>query len=274
MAASDLTNLAAVKAWLGLPSSASPNDATLATLITAASRMIYAWLARPTLLPQGYSETIDFESARITLRHWPVTSVSSLTIDGVAIPPVDPNATPTSAFGYALRGADIAPPGQQQAIDVFGYRGWRRRQNVVVSYGAGYAVSAEPRTVPASSPFQLNANAPFGPWGSDQGVVYASSGAAMAPVASAPAIGQYAVTAGVYTFAAADAGATVLIAYGYVPQDLMQAATELAAERFRAAEHIGQRSKSLGGQETITFDVSGMSAGVLALLQPYRRVTI
>ena len=52
----------------------------------------------------------------------------------------------------------------------------------------------------------------------------------------------------------ADAGAAVSLSYGYVPQDLAQAALELAAERFRAAEHIGVRSKSLGGQETIAFD--------------------
>ena len=44
-----------------------------------------------------------------------------------------------------------------------------------------------------------------------------------------------------------------------VPQDLAQAALELAAERFRAAEHIGVRSKSLGGQETIAYDVSRRS---------------
>ena len=34
----DLTNLAALKAWLGLPSALGPNDATLTALVTAASR--------------------------------------------------------------------------------------------------------------------------------------------------------------------------------------------------------------------------------------------
>src|SRR5262249_27337641 len=45
----DLTNLTALKAWLGLPQSAGPNDATLSALITAASRMIYSALGRPGL---------------------------------------------------------------------------------------------------------------------------------------------------------------------------------------------------------------------------------
>jgi hypothetical protein len=47
----DLTNLAALKAWLGLPPAPGPNDATLSALVTAASRSIYAALSRPSLLP-------------------------------------------------------------------------------------------------------------------------------------------------------------------------------------------------------------------------------
>ena len=36
MSSQDLTTLAAVKAWLGLPAAASPNDATISALATAA----------------------------------------------------------------------------------------------------------------------------------------------------------------------------------------------------------------------------------------------
>ena len=82
------------------------------------------------------------------------------------------------------------------------------------------------------------------------------------------------VSAGVYTFSAADAGAALSISYGFIPQDIAQAALELSAERFRAADRIGLRSKSVGGQETISYDGSAISATVLALLQPYRRVAI
>ena len=56
-----------------------------------------------------------------------------------------------------------------------------------------------------------------------------------------------------------------------MPQDIAQAALELAAERFRAAERIGLRSKSIGGQETIAYDTSAMSAPIQAMLQPYKR---
>jgi hypothetical protein len=273
MAADDLTTLTALKAWLGLPAAASPSDATLAALITASSRAIYAWLSRPALLPRVYNETIDGESQRIMLRNWPVLSVASLTIDGHMIEPIETPQSPPSR-GYLLQGPDVAPPGRPQALDVFGWLVRQGRQNVVTSYSAGYAISGEPQSVPSGSPSQVAVDAPYGAWGSDLGIVYSSTGASLTAVLSSPAVGQYSVSAGLYSFASADAGANIAISYGYIPQDIAQAATELAAERFRAADRIGLRSKSVGGQETVSFDTSAMPATVLALLQPYRRTTL
>ncbi len=43
-----------------------------------------------------------------------------------------------------------------------------------MSYSAGYAVQNEAQTVPAAPPLQLNAFSPYGPWGSDLGVIAAS----------------------------------------------------------------------------------------------------
>jgi len=161
-----------------------------------------------------------------------------------------------------------------QAIDLIGCAYRPGRQSLVVSYQAGYAVQSEAQTVPPSAPLQLPAFAPYGPWASDLGVVYAATGVALSRVSIAPAAGQYAVGAGLYMFSTPDAGQAVSISYGYVPQDIAQAALELAAERFRAAERIGLRSKSIGGQETISYDTSAISAPVLALLQPYKRVAV
>lgn len=268
----DLTTLAALKAWLGLPSSTGPNDGTLAALITAASRTIFAALSRPGLLPQPYTETLDLETRRVYLRQWPVLQVYSALWRGNVIPP-SPGADLDNSFGYALQPGEAAPPGRPQAIDLFGdYR--PGRQSLVVSYRAGYALQGEAQTVPSSAPFQLTAFAPYGPWASDLGAVYAETGAAFSPVAIAPAAGQYSVSGGLYSFSAADAGQAVSLSYGYVPQDIAQAALELAAERFRAAERIGLKSKSVGGQETISYDTSAISAPILAMLQPYKRVAI
>jgi hypothetical protein len=269
----DLTTLAALKAWLGLPSAGGPNDATLTALITAASRSIYAALSRPSLLPQSYAETIDLETQRVTLRQWPVVRIISVTWRGIAVPP-DQNADLEASVGYALEPSDGVPPGRPQALDLFGCQYGPGRQALVVAYSAGYAVQSEARTIPATSPLQLAAFSPYGPWGSDLGVAYAATGALLTQVAASPGGGEYTVSAGAYGFSAADAGQSVSISYGYVPQDIAQAALELAAERFRAAERIGLRSKSIGGQETIAYDTSAMSAPIQAMLQPYKRVAL
>jgi hypothetical protein len=363
----DLTNLPALKAWLGLPSALGPNDATLTALITASSRSIYSALSRPSLLPQSYTDTIDLETRRVILRQWPVLQVTGVTLCGNAVPQ-DTDADLEGSFGYALQPGDGTPPGRPQALDLFGLDYWLTanlfgnsyrtgRQSLIVSYTAGYAmqneaqtvpalpyqaaafqpygpwasdlgvtyayplISGEAQTVPAAAPYQLTAVQPLGGWVQDRGVRYASSGMALTAVAGTPMTGQYSVSAGVYTFSAgdankavlisygyiptaggagvaltavsgtpaqgqysvansvytfsaADAGQSVLISYGFVPQDLAQAALELAAGRFRAAERIGIRSKSMGGQETIAYDMSPMSAPIQAMLQPYKRVGV
>jgi hypothetical protein len=266
----DLTTVANVKARLGLPSAPTPSDAMLALLVTAASRAIYAALSRPSLLPRSYTDVIDVESDRVFLANWPVLNVTSVTLDGLPLPPAIWIGTQPS-LGYLLRPGDVAPPGRPQALDIFGRRVSRRRQGLVVSYQAGYAVEGETWAAPTTAPYLLTAAAPFGSWASDLGVVYASSGLGLQAVSGAPAVGQYSVAAGVYRFSAADAGAALALSYGFVPQDLAQAATEHTAERFRSADRIGLRSKSLGGQETIGYDLSGVSDAVLALIAPYKR---
>jgi hypothetical protein len=272
MSSFDLTTLAAVKAWLGLPSNPGPNDPALASLITAVSRAIYAHLSRPALTPQTYTETIDLETQRVILRQWPVLTVNWATWRGVSIP-ASQGANLDASHGYALQPGDVAPPGRPQALDLFG--GYYRpgRQSLVVSYNAGYAVTGEIQTV-SSSPFQITAVQPYGPWATNVSVSYAGTGAALAQVAAAPSVGQYAVSGGVYTFASGDAGANVMLSYGFVPQDIAQAALELAATRFRAADHIGVTSKSIGGQETISYDSSAIPESTRALLQPYKRVAV
>lgn len=68
--------------------------------------------------------------------------------------------------------------------------------------------------IPAT-PFEITPTVPSsGTWSADLGVRKAD-GTHMTRVASAPATGQYSVSAGVYTFAAADTGTTVYIDYQY-----------------------------------------------------------
>ena len=230
-------------------------------------------MSRPGLLPQSYTETIDLETRRVYLRQWPVLQVNSVLWRGIIVPP-DQNADLEASVGYALQPGDVAPPGRPQAIDLFGIAYRPGRQSLVVSYRAGLRRTGRDADGSGLGAAAAGGLAPYGPWACDLGVVYAATGVALTPVAVAPAAGQYSVSGGVYAFSAADAGRRFSISYGYVPQDIAQAALELAAERFRAAERIGLRSKSVGGQETIAYDTSAMSAPILAMLQPYKRVTI
>lgn len=67
-----------------------------------------------------------------------------------------------------------------------------------------------------TTPYQITPTIPgSGAWVSDQGVYDALTGDELVRVASAPATGQYSVTAGVYTFAATDTTKTVYIDYLY-----------------------------------------------------------
>ncbi|HUO54277.1 MAG TPA: hypothetical protein VMU18_06035 [Rhodoblastus sp.] len=72
----------------------------------------------------------------------------------------------------------------------------------------------EAGSVPAASPYTCSA-ANSGAFDADLGVVYAASGLALVKVASAPAVGQYSVAAGVYTFNSGDAGKAILLSYSY-----------------------------------------------------------
>lgn len=86
-----------------------------------------------------------------------------------------------------------------------------------VSIATGQTLTAygEAGTIPApSGPYTITV-ANSANFVDDYGVVFALTGLPLKKVASSPATGQYSVSAGVYTFAAADASLGVLISYTY-----------------------------------------------------------
>ena len=93
-------------------------------------------------------------------------------------------------------------------------------------------------------------------------------------VSGSPAIGQYSVSNGAYTFNAADAGEAMLISYGFVPYDLANACAQWVAELLQYQTRPGVRSKSLGGQETVSYVVGKMPPTVAGIIAPYRRVAL
>jgi hypothetical protein len=275
MAASDLAVLADVKAWLsGSSGIGSTDDTLLARLITDVSGAIAAYLGRASLTPRAFTERLDGNGkARIYLRHYPVLQMSSLAIDNVAVPAVPlPAAGAPFGKGYLLEAWDGLPPGRPLALDLFHMLFRQGRQNVAVAYNAGYAVEGESAAVPAApGPYTVTVAAPFGPWANDAGVSY-SNDTVLTAVAGTPAGGQYNVSAGVYTFAAADAGANVLISYGFIPASINNACIEWVAERYRYRTRIGQSAQTVSGQMTAAYSLKDMPDFVRAALDPYRAV--
>lgn len=284
MAASDLAALADVKAWLsGSSGIGTSDDALIGRLITDVSGAIYAYLARPSLIPRTITDRYDGGGKRrLYLRQFPVISIASLVINDVAVPPAPQPQSGGSwpQSGYLLDPWDGAPPGRVQAVDLYGnwnlgqsfYSFGPGRQNVVITYTAGYQVSAEVASVPESpGPYTVTVQAPWGPWATDAGVTYAS-GAALTKVAGTPTIGQYAVAGGAYTFAAGDDGAAVAISYGFVPAAINNACIEWVAERYRYRTRIGQSAQTVAGQQTASYSLKGMPDFIQQSLDPYRNV--
>lgn len=265
----NLTSLAGVTAWLGIK---TPDDNALLTrLIGSASRAIHTHLQRPTLFQHAFNEVYDGAGrGRQVLRNWPVLSVGSLTVGTTTI-------TPSASYGqsgFSLEPWDGYPPGRPQALNLSGYAFCAGQANVAVTYTAGYVTKNEPQAVPIAAPFAAVATAPCGTWGADQGVAYTSTGIALTPVTGIPSTGQYSVLSGKYTFAAADAGMSVLLSYSFIPGDVEQACVEMVGERYRTKDRIGENSKTLGGQQTVSYSTAAMNDFVKSLLQPFRRVIL
>jgi hypothetical protein len=279
MAANDLTTLGDVKAWLGRTDSNS--DSLLSALITRASRHICSHLQRGLILPRTVNESRNGSGGdTLVLKEWPVISVSSVVVGHVTIPQAataSSSLQPGNSSGWACEMWNGTPPGRPQALYVNGYTfgrsfpGAQNTQNVSVSYQAGYQVSAEPQIVSAGT---ATVSAPFGDWATDEGVTYAT-GVPLEQVSGNPGVGQYQLgsTPGVYNFNAGDDGANVLISYGFIPSDLADACIELVAERYKYSERVGEKSHSLGGNETVSFDTSRFTPLIAAMLEPYRNVT-
>lgn len=84
--------------------------------------------------------------------------------------------------------------------------------------GTEYDIATSAVTAIPATPFQITPTVPStGTWDSDCGVIDATSGEPFVLVTGTPAAGQYAVSAGVYTFASADnvSGLSVKISFSY-----------------------------------------------------------
>jgi hypothetical protein len=294
--AQNLTNLANLSNWIQSPAGTGQNTAdnpTLNRLIAAQSRAIMTYLGRQSIFNNVITNDkyTGNGTQSLLVQQWPVITMNQVLVNNVAIPA----ALDSTVSGWLLQPWDGFSAGRPQMLQLNGYSfeppvgcgssygggmpyngGFTRndamtsaKQNVVLSYTTGYLVQGETVTIP-TTPYQITALQANGTWGQDDGLTIA--GVAGVPVASAPTTGQYSVSAGVYTFAAADTGKAVVLNYSYIPSDIEQACIEWCAEKYMYKGRIGQKSKSLAGQETTSYNIAGMTDSIKVLLQPYKSV--
>ena len=98
------------------------------------------------------------------------------------------------------------------------------------------------------------------------GVQYAATGIFLTKVASAPAQGQYAVTAGVYTFNTADAGAAVLISYSYTNASTAQSlAVSLTIPGFQGNNVTLALTLTPGSGKSDALSISGVGTDAISI---------
>ena len=267
MPISDLCTLAQVQGWL--PNAiTSAAEAELSALITSASGAILSDLQRGPIYSRPVVDTFNgVGQCRQMLRYYPVTSVQSLTIGQSTI--TQSTISPYTC-GWVLEPWDGFLPGKPQMLDLRGREYWPGIQNIVVTYTAGYKVTAEPM-VGAASVMALQLN---GPWSVDGGVTYASTSIALSYTTTSPptVTGTYNVAAGIYQFAPGDYTVALLASYSYVPSPLNQACIEVVGEAYSYLKRIGQRSHTQPGPISVAFDLTRFTKAAQWMTLPYRMV--
>lgn len=256
-----LTTLAAVKEWLGIDSTDS--DTQLIRLINAASQFVTNYLNWDTFAARDYVQNGRGNGQQsMLLRHWPVISVSSVGFASSTFTVTPWGIEGSGAVPYFLSDHRNGPA----SLELYG-RSFPYRVPITISYRAGFE---------ASQSFELETGKTVSPNNAGQWIANTSvtkNDVEMVKVDKDPVSGQYAVDDwGVYTFSDADAGSSVVIRYSYVPWDLSFAVTETIGEWYKRKDRIGVLSKTLGGQETITFSKADLSELANSAIRSYANV--
>jgi hypothetical protein len=247
----DLTTLSSVKSYLAI--SSAGQDALIPSLISRQSRLIEQFTGRTFPNVTRSTHLNGTGTQRLVLPDTPIISISSLLIDGVAVPASDGTST-----GYLYDDTSIILKNL-----VF----TRGAVNVSCVWTAGYQ-QTQTFTIPAGNTPTVTPN------GNSPAVVNVGaslSGVAMSLVASAPSAGQYSFASGAYSFSSSDSNKPVDLTYYCVPADIEHACNLLVGTAMKIRDNLGISSKSLAG-ETISYSAKAMDGTVKELLMPYRRV--
>src|SRR5258708_4761415 len=133
---SDLTTLANVKAWLGITTTDAARDALLTRQITSQSRWIENWLSR-IIASRSYTEVRDgFGAGRgrymMTFANDPVSTVTSLTVNGFAVPLSPDGGVKQPGYGFDSEQIWLSPVGPYlDKYNTGGYEFARGQRNVL-----------------------------------------------------------------------------------------------------------------------------------------------
>lgn len=264
-----LTTLAAVKDWLDISSDKS--DTALIRLIQSASQFTLNYMSRDCFGVRTYTQNFRGTGKSYTMvRNWPIVSVSSVGIAGRLMVPSVLGVGGLPSSGYTISDARSAP----QIIEVYGDAFYQGAPSQII-YDAGYRTSQSTK-IPASTfdpatSYAVITPTKSGQWLKDLGVTI--NNVAATKVDANPTVGQYTVGEwGDYTFNVADTNKTAVISYDYAPADVAQAVTELIGEWYRRKDRIGLLSKTLGGQETVTFSQKDMNDSIKRVFNFYSNV--
>ena len=297
MSAIDLTTPALVKEWMPAPAG-TPTPAVLAqqnsVLQSAITSASLDFLRRTGRGPQNFSvpehspfcEAVEYSEVyngsgtdMQFLRNWPILSVSSLVVNGVAMLPSPGFPQP----GYTIGGSGkflTLSGGAQGWPYARGGNGWKfpnGTQNVAVTYIAGFpaqTITNELQTISASpGPYIVT---PALPWLSDGGVAYFSNGNPLTPVQIAPAAGQYYVNGGIYLFNAPDTGKQILLIYSATgtPPDIELAARKMVYLVYLRRSWEGLRSLAKPESGTTSYSSWEIDPSVAQVIDNYARKAI
>lgn len=263
MAVGDLTTLANVKAWRSPALTSTDDDAAIQREITAASKAILQVVQRASLAFASYTESRNGQGTPgMLLRNYPVIAVTGLTIDNQTIQP----ATNQNNVGYVF---DTL----QGMLYLRGFVFCTGFQNVLVTYTAGTLQDDEDLTVDPGT-FKVLCSSLSQLWCSDAGVIY-HGGAALVPVKTSPAMGQYVPPAGpdgFYLFNSGDGGAAVDVSYGYTPRDVEEACIDTVILEYNRRSTIGQNGMNLAGENVTYYTTAAFTKTIESRLRSYMNV--
>lgn len=252
-----LTTLDHVKEWANIRDNTT--DALIERLIQSASQAILDYLNR-SFAVVSYTDQFWGNGKNTTLlKNYPVVSVESVSgVTGSLLPQA--SGTPPRS-GWFLKGSLT----KQASLILFGYL-YPENSLVEVSYTAGFKTDDTTTVVAATTYHPANAR-----WIAPIDVTY--NGVSLTQVASSPGALQYSVdTNGVYTWSDLDVGKAYVVTFSYAPADVEQSCIEIVALSMARRAHVGYQSKSLGGQETVSFSQADFPPSVKTTLNSYKDV--